>query len=263
MPNQVAYGLDVPFEADSVASPDVEYGEAMTAIHFITRDGRWGRVTFERLDSLRVSRGEYDPYPESPDDSRYHWVQTVAESEWLKERYEYEKRHYGDSYNFNGDVDEMLTEYLHYVFSFHDEFVEVLAAGIWFESADAKLAEHELNTDHPLLGLRDVEATETLEGSGITCQVRVNPLPREELKRNARLCSQTVLEIAAELDGRASTDWTLTYRMRDGVERSYLRSYFGNAVECFTGIPERTAIEPTIQQWLTEVRERRRKMGKS
>lgn len=59
MRNQVAVGIDVPLEADSVAGPGVEYGEAMRAIHFITHDGRWGRVTFERLDSLRVSRGEY------------------------------------------------------------------------------------------------------------------------------------------------------------------------------------------------------------
>lgn len=189
-------------------------------------------------------------------------MKTVSNSEWLKERYEYEKHHYGSSYNFGGDVDEMLTEYLHYVFSFHDEFIEVLAAGIWFESADAKLADSELEPDHPLLGLRDIEAGETMEGSGITCHVRVNPLPREELNRRARLCSQTILEIGAELEGQVSTDWTLTYRVRDEVERSYLRKYFGHAVKCFHGIPEREAIEPTIQEWLSEVRERRRKMGK-
>ena len=44
-------------------SPIVQYGGEITAIHFTTDDGRWGRVTFEGLDSLKVSRGEYEPFP--------------------------------------------------------------------------------------------------------------------------------------------------------------------------------------------------------
>src|SRR5688572_11460476 len=99
------FGIPVPVIADSVAGPTVTYGEVLpsgeelTSIRFLTRDGGWGRVTFEHLDSIRVSRGEFDPYP--GDES--YWVSEVVPSPWLLERYEYEKRHYGEAYEWTGD----------------------------------------------------------------------------------------------------------------------------------------------------------------
>ena len=59
---QHAHGLVVPLNADSVEAPVIQYGGGLTAINFITDDERWGRVTFEGLDSFKVSRGEYEPY---------------------------------------------------------------------------------------------------------------------------------------------------------------------------------------------------------
>jgi len=260
---QLAHGLEVPLTADSVDSPIVQYGGAMTAIHFTTNDGRWGRITFEGLDSIKVSRGEYEPFPsELREKHSFHWVTTVSNSVWLQDRYEYEKQHYGNAYNFGGNVDEMLTDYSHYVFNFHDQFVEALAAGIWFESADAMLGDREPTSDHPLRGLKHIEPSERFEEAGITCQVRRNPLSDDELKTRAHFCSQTILEVAAELDGRAGTDWSLTLRTRDGSSKVYLRSYFGNRTAAFDDIPKLEVIRPTINKWLQEVRERRRKMGK-
>lgn len=157
----------------------------------------------------------------------------------------------------------MLTEFSHYVFSFHDQFVEALAAGIWFESDATMLGSREPDPDHPLRGLGHIEPCERFEGAGITCQVRRNPLSNDELKKRAHLCSQTILEVAAELDGRTGTDWSLTVRIRDGVMKTFLRSYFGNAVATFDGIPELSVIRPPIDNWLREVRDRRRKMGKA
>lgn len=136
-PKQLSHGFDVPLTADSVESPVVNYGGGMTAIQFLTDDGRWGRVAFEGLDSIKVSRGEYEPFLSAPgEENAFYWVTTISNSVWLGERYEYEKRYYGESYNFGGNEDEMVTEFSHYVFSFHDKFVEVLAAGIWFEVDD-------------------------------------------------------------------------------------------------------------------------------
>jgi hypothetical protein len=260
---QVAHGHEVPLEADSVDSPIVHYGDPMTAIHFVTEDGRWGRITFERLDSLRVSRGECEPFPASSDDpDEFHWVTTISNSAWLRERYEYEKRHYGTSYTFNGNVDEMLEEYSHYVFSFHDEFVEAIAAGIWFEVADTMLGDRDLDASHPIRGLAHLEAAERFESSGISCFVRKNPLPVDEIERAARLCSQTLLEIGTELEGRSGPSWFLTRRVKNGTGKTYLRSYFGNPVETFNTIPSLSEIRPRIDQWLSEVRERRRQMRK-
>lgn len=260
---QLAHRLDVPLVADRVASPIVQYDpDTITAIQFVTRDGKWGRITFESLDSLKVSRGECEPLP-SADANQFNWVTTVSNSAWLRERYEYEKRHYGTSYNFDGNVDEMLDEFSHYVFSFHDQFVEAIAAGIWFEASDTMLGDRDLEASHPLRGLADVEASERFESSGITCCVRRNPLPLVDLERAAGLCSQVILDVGAELEGSSSPSWFLTHRVRNGEGKSYLRSYFGNPVETYRGVPSLSEIRPRIDRWLAEVRERRRQMGKS
>lgn len=263
-PEQLAYGLEVPLIADSVDSPSVSYGGGLTCINFPTNDERWGRVTFEKLDSIRVSRGEYEPYRCAPgEEQSFHWVSTVSGSRWLSERYEYEKRHYGSAYNFGGNVGEMLTDFSHYVFSFHDQFVEALSAGIWFESADSPLGTREPDMSHPLKELPESTVSERFEAHGIVCQVRRNPLSVETLKGNAKYCSQTLLAVAAELDGHASTSWTLSLRTSKGSLTCFLRSYFGNAVEHFAAIPSLNDIRPRIDSWLAEVRERRRKMGKA
>lgn len=262
-PKQFAHGLEVPLEADLVDSPIVNFDDRLTCINFTTQDERWGRVTFEKLDSIKMSRGEYPPFPPAPrNENVFHWVTTVSNSAWLKERYEYEKKHYEDCYNFGGSVEEMLTDFSHYVFSFHDEFVEALAAGIWFESGDSMLGQREL-PDHPLRGLGHITSSERFEAHGITCLVRRNPLSAEELERRARLCSQTVFEVAAELDGRITgTDWFLTRRVRDGLGKSYLRDYFGNPAATYDHVPALSEVRPVIDKWLSEVRERRRRMGK-
>lgn len=261
---QLAHGLQVPLNADPVDSPIVQYGGGMTAIHFTTNEGRWGRITFERLDSIKISRGEYEPFALAPGEGDpFHWVTTISNSVWLHERYEYEKRYYGRDYNFSGNVDEMVTDFSHYVFNFHDQFVEVLAAGIWFESDATMLGSRDLEPDHPLKGLAHIEPSEKFEKSGITCQVRRNRLSKDELESRAHLCSQSILEVAAELDGRAGTDWSLTLRIRNGIGRTYLRDYFGNPVATFDEIPDLSVIRPPIEKWLGEVRERRREMGKT
>jgi hypothetical protein len=113
-----------------------------------------------------------------------------------------------------------------------------------------------------LNGLPSVAPDESFENSGIVCFVRRNPLPLDEIERAARLCSQVILEVGAELDGRSSTSWSLTRRVKDGVGKSYLRGYFGNAVETYDGIPSLAEIRPRIDQWLAEVRERGKQMGK-
>ena len=156
----------------------------------------------------------------------------------------------------------MLEEYFHYVFSFHDQFVEAIAAGIWLEVDDAMLGEREMGSPHPLKGLEHIDVAEHFESSGIRCFVRRNPMSNDELDRAAALCSQTVLEVGVELDGSSTPSWFLTRRVRNGIGKSYLRGYFGNAAETYTAIPSLADIRPGIDQWLSEVRERRRQMGK-
>jgi hypothetical protein len=54
-------------------------------------------------------------------------VFTVADSPWLAERHDYEMQRYSTP---------LLETYLHYVFQFHDEFVEAIAEGIWLDATD-------------------------------------------------------------------------------------------------------------------------------
>ncbi len=253
--------LSVPVEADSIESPTVNYGEGHASVGFLTRDERWGRVTFERLDALRVSRGEYEPYETDWKDGKPPgWVQTLEESPWLMSRYEYEKRHYNTSYNFGGDVEEMLREFSHYVFSFHDEFVEAIAAGIWFEEAGECIGNGPLLKDHPLLDIDEQSVVEQFVEHGIRCQVRQNPREIAELVQDARFCSQKLYQFA--LDGTVSVSWTLDIRERGGTLHSYLRNSFGNAERTFDAVPPMSELKPIIAAWLEEVRQRRDEMGK-
>ncbi len=256
--------FNVPIVADAVESPIVTYGGKLTAINFLTREENWGRVTFEKLDSIRVCRGECDPYPRADGTSiAFSWVSTVSESQWLRERYEYEKRHYGKSYEFTGNVDEMLSDYSHWLFSFHDQIVEVLSAGIWFESGETNLGDQEPGEDHPLRNLPESAISERFEAHKIVCQVRRNPLPVDQLMENARYSSQKVLEVGAELDGKASPHWTLSLRVREGKTKVSLRGYFGEELQTFSSIPNFEVIRPRIDAWLAEVHQRRIKMGKA
>src|SRR3954470_24627874 len=187
-----SYGIAVPVEADSVDSPIVSYGGgAPTSINFVTRDERWGRVTFEKLDSIRVCRGEYDAYPIHRNSGNPpRWVSVVKPSPWLRERYRYEKEHYERAYEFGGSVEEMLSDYSHYVFRFHDEFVEVIGDGIWFEVGDDCLIDSEFSAGHPFTDLAWDASGETFESAGIVCQVRRNTRLIDELLKGAELCSQ-------------------------------------------------------------------------
>ena len=212
----------------------------------------WWRTSFEGLDSIKVCRGEVSPYP-----GEIRWASTVENSPWLKERYLYEKENYGDSYNFDGNVDEILDEYNHYLFCFHDEFIEVIAKGIWFAPAKGWSLEH-----IPLSDLGAGADISKREAHGIAFQIRENPAPTEQLMQDAALCSQILMQFAAELDGDASVSWTLTLRKRGDQTVSILRNFFGNPVEVFEGVAELQEVLPHVESWLAGVKNRRREMGK-
>jgi hypothetical protein len=263
-------GIRVPVMADSVAGPTVTYGEELpsgpelTSIKFLTDEDGWARVTFEHLDSIRISRGEYEPYPSNwkPGDE-LHWVYEVAPSSWLLERYEYEKKHYGRAYEWSGDVDEMLPDFTHYVFRFHDEFVEALCAGIWFEMLDENHDSEELSATHPFRNLPRPNNPELLEAHGLICEVWPNARPVDEILEDAKLCSQKLLQIAPVLDGATKIFWTLAVRVRHGKVQSSLKPSFGKVAATFAGVAGLEQVRPHVESWLQEVKERRKQMGKA
>lgn len=165
-------GIPVPVIADPVAGPTVTYGEELTSIKFLTRDNGWARVTFDHLDSIRVSRGEFDPYPRDwkPGD-QLHWVSEVVPSSWLQERLEYEKKHYGEAFKWTGDVDEMLRDFSHYGLRFHDR--SRLATTNW---------------------------SNLMEAHGMTCEFWPNTRPMDETLNDAHLCSQVKGKVTPGVD---------------------------------------------------------------
>lgn len=259
----VAHPLQAPLTRDSIDDPIVTYGSGPASINFLLDDGGWGRVTFEKLDAIRVCRGEYEPYESSWEagDPRY-WISTVSRSPWLRERYEYEKRHYGDAYGFGGDVDEMLRDFSHYIFRFHDQFVEVLSAGIWFEADTKCIGEREPDAHHPSRDLPESAVSGRFKAHGITWQVRENPRPMDDLLRDAAFGSQKLMQFAAELDGSSSVSWTLSLRVREGRRTASLSSYFGKVEQSYDDVPSLSDLQPRIEAWLCEVQRRREEMGK-
>lgn len=260
---EVARRFLIPIKADGVLSPQVHYGDPMTSICFTTHDDKFGRITFENLDALKVSRGEEMPYENDPTEKQqsYWWVSKIENSKWLNERYQYEMKYYGTSYEFGGNVNEMLTDFSHYVFNFHDQFVEAIARGVWFEKDEQDLFATPLQAGHPFLPLSDV--TEIITAHTYTSQVRTNKKDREQLITDAAFCSQKMFEFALELEGRATVDHTVILAYRKGNLISSLRGYFGKEIAQFDGVVALDVVKPYIEKHIGEVYERRKKMGKA
>lgn len=257
---QIAKGLVIPIKPDSVLSPDVYYGDELTGIYFMTDDDQFGRISFNNLDSIKVSRGEYLPYPDDWDWKSglpYCWLKVVDNSEWLKERYNYESRHYRGSYEFAGNVDDMLTDFQHYIFSFHDQFIEVIARGFWFEQSPYSLINQPLSIDHPSQPLPKIN-TNQIVAHGLTSFVRINPISIEKLMQNSLFHQQTLMEFRLDCEDRKSADHCLTIERHKDRIVSRLRGYFSEAVVTFDHIATLDDTKPYIEKYMSEVAKRRK-----
>jgi hypothetical protein len=265
-PRLVALPVAADFHPEVSCGPRIVYDDRPT-ITFDNRNEQYVRASFERWDALRVCRGEYSPYsfepPSPPAIGQWPRFFVVENSPWLPDRYAYEKQHYGDAYGFGGNVDEMLTDFDHYVLSFHDEFVEVIAGGIWFELSDHPFVEDEWQADHPLRDLGPEHRVETFEYSGIACEVRRNQMPLDELRRRALLCAQPLVAFLFRLRGETehTVAFTLSLRERRGQTTCVLRPWLGGEKARYSSIPAIDELRPIFLGYLDEVIARRRQMG--
>ncbi|MBW1297909.1 hypothetical protein [Aquimarina litoralis] len=268
MKPEILHRIKIPIIADSVLSPQVHYGnvhhhEPITGIYFNTQDEHYGRITFENFDSLKVCRGEMLPIDyDWETHERGVWIFKVENSQWLVDRYTYEKKHYGGSYEFGGDVEEMKTHFNHYIFSFHDQFVEVISRGFWFEKSDETLFGKPLQKGHPFLTISDMEY-DSFEEHTLTYRYWVHKVSIEELVHNAQFCTQTLMEFALELDGKARVDHRLTLTLdEEGNVMTHLCGYFGNKQVTFPKIANIEDVKPYLKKYMKEVFDRRQKMKK-
>ena len=244
--------IKVPIKADSVLSPDFFYGD-YTGIHFITSNDKHGRITFENLDAVKISRGEFMPFEiDYSSVEKGSWVFEVENSSWKMERYAYESKHYGESYEFGGNVEDMLTDFTHYLFSFHDQFIEVIARGFWFEESEQSLFKKELEDHHPFSPLPTNHYEELIVKS-LRCQIRKNPKSQEQLEHDAQFCSQTLCEFALELDGEAMVSHTVSLFYRDGRLITALRSALGRQELVYEGFVSLDTFIPYMEKYIEDL----------
>jgi hypothetical protein len=163
-----------------------------------------------------------------------NWVFTVDESPWLAERHHYEVARYSTP---------LLDTHQHYTFAFHDEFVEAIAGGIWFDVADS--ARPFARPDqHPLARLDPGTDRERFRSpSGIEWALRRAARGDADLVRDSRLCSQRIYQINLLLDGHSSEGASIWLRTRNGRTVSRLvRPWPGGEVAQREGIAKRRAV---------------------
>jgi hypothetical protein len=259
---ELAKGIVIAVLSDYVLTPDIYYGEDITGIYFQTSDDQFGRITFDNLDAIKICRGENLPFEDDWEvGQEVTWVYKVDNSKWLKERFNYENENYGSSYEFGGDVNEMLTDFSHYVFKFHDQFVEVIARGFWFEKDTNNLFKRELTSGHPFSPLPETNI-KIFETAGIKYKAIFNPLDTDKLIQDTKYCSQKLIEFALELDGKYSVCQTLIIMQRNGKLISVLSQFIGRPEFRKEGVATFEEVKPIVDKYIGEVAERRRQMRK-
>ncbi|GIJ30593.1 hypothetical protein Vqi01_57550 [Micromonospora qiuiae] len=265
-PSATGHSLAVPLIANSVASPPrLVYGaldlrtldsteQGYAALYFeVAGSGDLGRVTFEGLDAVRGARGEYPPY----DVDRHEpadWVFVVQGSAWLRERHDYEMRHY---------TTPLLETHQHYLFAFHDEFVEAVAEGIWLDLVDRDNP-FTVPAVHPLSPLsKDLPAENFTSTDGLRWQLRRSDRTDAELVEASRYCSQRVYQFDLTLDGasrEAASIWIRTRRGR--LVSRFMRPWPVGEVGHVEGLAQSGNFADQWETYLGEVAQRRRQMDK-
>jgi len=228
----------IPVIADYVLSPTVIYGDDFTSINFETQDEKFGRITFENMDAIKICRGEMPAYHDPTEIDDYiigTWVYFVENSKWLQERYQYEKKYYEKSYEWGNSVEEMLTDFKHYYFRFHDEFVEVIAKGFWFEKANEPFIGKPLTADHPKQ-LFQTEFKEEINSVDKKYKFKFNNQARQILEKNAQFYSQNLIEVWQELPNDHFLFGSLRIKSNNGKVVSYFQPTFGKAEDIKKGI---------------------------
>lgn len=260
----MAIPFPVPIVADPVLSPQIRIGRldveppgvtttALDAIVFPLGDESLGRVTFEGLDAIRRARGEYLPYERRGSTfARDEWVYLVEDSGWLAERHGYEQGHYDTP---------LIDSHDHYLFVFHDEFIEAIARGIWLDqpALGDPFAPPET---HPLLPLSDPGSRGPSESFGISWELVVNPVPVDDLLVSSLLCSQRLMQYDIVLDGHRREHASVWIRTRRGeTVSSFVTGFFGNTPVDVAGVASELTFSTLWLECVESVATRRREMG--
>jgi len=155
----------------------------------------------------------------------------------------------------------MLDSHQHFVFVFHDDFVEALAAGIWLDVPEDDPLQ--MGGEHPLAGLPASTAPAKGSTAGLSWELVRSQRAEADLLNDARLCSQPLFAFNLILDGGRSGDATAWLRVRDGVATSrFARSWVGEVASA-RGVAKPKDFLADWEFYCDEVADRRRAMGNS
>ncbi len=244
------YGHCAPFTGNGDRDTDALW---FPQPHGDDGDGGEGRVTFEGLDSVRACRGEHLPYEHAVPFTRGNWVYQVSDSPWMTDRHAYEFDHYQTP---------LTGSYRHYLFKFHDEFIEAIAQGIWLDRPDPT-APLRLPNDHPLARLELQTAAENRQSpSGLSWELRRSPKEHSALIEDSKLCSQRLYQFNLVLDGTSSESASVWLRTVDGRTTCRMTRAWVGEVANHDGLASAEHFFDVWEQYVGEVAARRRAMNK-
>lgn len=197
------------------------------------------------------SRGEHLPYDNGLDYSS--WVYTIRDSAWLAERHAYEQEHYETP---------LLETYQHYLFCFHDDFVEAIAEGVWFDVASAD-DPFRIDRDHPLSAAPFTDTAKEGVAHGLPWAVRTTDRPASTTLAASAFCSQRLFDFILRLDGEESVSASALLRTREGRTRTHLTMpWWVGVVASVDGVAGPDDFAGHWDEYCREVAQRRREMGK-
>jgi hypothetical protein len=184
---------------------------------------------------------------------RGDWVYEISDSPWLLECHVYESKHYQT---------QLTGLYLHYLFIFHDVYIEAIAEGIWFDRPDSG-APSALPPDDPLAGLDRHPAWETRQSpSGIVWEIRRSPKRDATLIEGSRLCSQRLHQFNLVLDGRSRESASVWLRTIDGRTSSRMERPWAGGIGSRDGLAAPEDFFVGWEEHVASVAARRQAMGK-
>ena len=241
--------LESHFHPTSMVAMD--YVKLHPTIEYTANSGRTVRVSFDRWDALRFGRGWPYSREQVVDVERMEWMSpwffVVEDSPWLPERHAHMKERPDDWHRNVGSVEDMLTDFSHYVLCFPRECIEVIAAGIWFEHANGPFEGWE--ADHPLKDLGPEHRVDAFTYKDDSYEIRQNRMPLDEIRRRAQLCEQPLAEFLCQ-NPRPYVLLRLTIRERDGATTCILRWRFGGDIARYRSIP---SLDEVCQVFLAEL----------
>lgn len=133
--------------------------------------------------------------------------------------------------------------------------------GIWIEATGNAISDT-ITPEHPLMPISTHLPAESFKVGRIQCEVRVNPLPLQQLIEGSKHCSQKLFQFYLLLDGTRRESYWASLRTRNGKTVSQLQCNWPHKVRVtIEGVAKVQDMLPAWSSYVEDVAERRKEMG--